>query len=297
VPAEYLSLGRSLLDSVPNPFVGQIVVGQLGGATVQRQQLLRPYPQFQNITRNLPTYGNTVYHSLQAKFEQRMWRGLTTIVSYTYSKNIGDMGPYQNNYNRQIERAVTSFDVPQRLTVTTSWDVPVGKNRRWLRNASKPMDLLLGQWNMSSFSTFQSGFPLSFGVAANTLFLTGAGAQRPNAIGDVNAGISGSISDRRGAYFNTAAFAQPADFTFGNVGSRVGWVRSPGMNNVNLTLTKQFAVTERVKVNLRASSFNLLNHPVFAAPNTTFGALGQFGTISAQANMSRQTEVVLRIIF
>jgi hypothetical protein len=297
VPAEYLSLGRSLLDSVPNPFAGVISGGQLGGATVQRQQLLRPFPQFQNITRNLPTYGNTVYHSLQAKFEQRMWRGLTTIVSYTRSKNIGDIGPYQNNYNRRVERAVTSFDVPQRLTVTTSWDVPVGRNRRWLRNSSKAIDLMFGQWNMATFSTFQSGFPLSFGVATNTLFLTGAGAQRPNAIGDPNAGISGSITGRLGAYFNTAAFAQPADFTFGNVGSRVGWLRSPGMNNVNLTLTKQFAVTERVKVNLRASSFNLLNHPVFAAPNTTFGAIGQFGTISAQANMSRQTEVVLRIIF
>ena len=297
VPAQYLSLGRSLLDAVPNPFAGTIRVGQLAGATVQRQQLLRPFPQFLNITRNQPTFGNTVYHSLQMKFEQRMWRGLTTIVSYTKSKNIGDIGPYQNNYDRRVERAVTSFDVPQRLTVTTTWDVPVGKGRRWLGTASKAMDLAFGQWNMSTFSTFQSGFPLSFGVNQNTLFLTGAGGQRPNVIGDPQAGIGGSITDRLGAYFNTAAFAQPPDFTFGNVGSRAPWVRNPGMNNLNLTLTKQFAITERFKVNLRASSFNLLNHPVFAGPNTTFGALGQFGRITAQANLSRQTEAVLRIIF
>ena len=297
VPAQYLSLGRSLLDSVANPFAGVIRTGNLAGANVQRQQLLRPYPQFLNITRNLPTFGNTVYHSLQAKFEQRMWRGLTTIVSYTYSKNMGDIGPYQNNYDRRVERAVTSFDVPQRLTVTTSWDVPVGKGRRWLGSASKAMDLMFGQWNMATFSTFQSGFPLSFGVATNTLFLTGAGGQRPNAISDPKAGISGGITERLSSYFNTAAFSQPADFTFGNVGPRVGWLRSPGMNNVNLTLTKQFVITERLKVNLRASSFNLLNHPVFSGPNTTFGALGQFGRITSQANLSRQTEVVLRIIF
>ena len=297
VPAQFLSLGRALLDTVPNPFAGRITVGQLAGATVQRQQLLRPYPQFLNVTRNLPTYGNTVYHSFQGKFEQRLWHGLTTIVSYTYSKNMGDIGPYQNNYDRRIERAVTSFDVPHRLTVTTSWDMPVGKGRKYMGNASKAVDLLMGQWNMATFSTFQAGFPLSFGVNQNTLFLTGAGGQRPNVIGDPQSGITGTVNSRLGAYFNTAAFAQPPDFTFGNTGSRVGWLRNPGMNNINLTLTKQFIITERLKVNLRASSFNLMNHPVFGSPNTTFGALGQFGRISGQANLSRQSELVLRLIF
>jgi hypothetical protein len=297
VPPENLALGRSLLEAVPNPFFRVIAAGPLSGATVQRQQLLRPYPQFLDITRNVPAFGSTIYHSLQMKFEQRLWRGLTSLVSYTWSKNIGDIGPYQNHYNRRLDRAVTAFDVPQRLTVTTSWDVPVGKGRRVLGNASKLVDLALGQWNISSFSTFQSGFPLSFGVNQNTLFLAGAGAQRPNVIGDPRAGITGSITDRIGAYFNTAAFAQPPDFTFGNVGQRVPWLRNPGMNNINLTLTKTFVVTERVKVNLRASSFNLANHPVFGSPNTTFGALGLFGRISSQANLSRQTELVLRVLF
>ena len=68
------------------------------------------------------------------------------------------------------------------------------------------------------------------------------------------------------------------------------------MNNWNLTVTKTFNVTERFKVNLRGSSFNLMNHPVFGGPNTTFGQ-AQFGQITSQANISRQSEVVLRILF
>jgi hypothetical protein len=161
---------------------------------------------------------------------------------------------------------------------------------------AKSLDAVIGGWNVSMFNTFQSGFPLSFGLNQNTLFLAGAGAQRPNVVGDPTAGISGSVQDRLLRFFNPAAFAQPANFTFGNAPARASWLRNPGMNNWNLTLTKTFTITEALKVNLRGSSFNLMNHPVFAGPNTTFG-VAQFGQIASQANISRQHEVVLRILF
>lgn len=130
----------------------------------------------------------------------------------------------------------------------------------------------------------------------NTLFLAGAGTQRPNVAGDPNAGISGSVQDRLLRYFNTAAFAQPPNFTLGNAPARTSYLRSPGMNNWNLTLTKTFSITEQFKVNLRGSPFNLMNTPVFGGPNTTFG-VAQFGRISSQANISRQHEIVLKVLF
>jgi len=296
VDPRFLSEGRNLLAVVNNPFFGAIASGPLAGRTVQRQQLLRPYPQFSNITRNLPAFGSTTYHSLQMKFETRSWKGLTSIISYTFSKNLGDISPFQNNYNRRIERAPAAFDVPQRLTTTVSWDVPIGRGRALGKEMHRALDLAVGGWNIAMFNTFQSGFPLSFGVNQNTLFLAGTGGQRPNVTGDPLAGVSGSIVSRLDRFFNTAAFAQPADFTFGNAPARASWLRNPGMNNWNLTLTKTFTLTEGFRLNLRASSFNLMNQPVFAGPNTTLG-VAQFGRIFNQANISRQSEVVLKLQF
>jgi hypothetical protein len=296
VDPRYLSEGQGLLAVVENPFFGSFSSGPLAGRTIQRQQLLRPFPAYGNITRNLPAFGSSSYHSLQAKFETRSYKGLTTLISYTMAKNLTDVQPYQNTYDRRVERGPAAFDVPQRLTTTVSWDVPVGRGRAFGRQMSRGFDAAIGGWNIAMFNTFQSGFPLSFGLNQNTLFLAGAGGQRPNVVGDPNAGISGRVQDRLLRYFNTAAFTQPPNFTFGNAPARASWLRNPGMNNWNLTLTKTFAVTERLKVNLRGSSFNLMNAAVFGGPNTTFGVV-QFGQIASQANISRQHEVVLRILF
>ena len=296
VDPRFLAEGQDLLTVVSNPFFGSFASGPLAGRTVQRQQLLRPFPAYGNIIRNLPAFGSSSYHSMQAKFETRSYKGLTTLISYTIAKNLTDVQPYQNTYNRKVERGPAAFDVPQRLTTTVSWDVPVGRGRAVGQQMAKSIDAVIGGWNISMFNTFQSGFPLSFGLNQNTLFLAGAGAQRPNVVGDPLAGISGSVQDRLLRFFNPAAFAQPANFSFGNAPARASWLRNPGMNNWNLTLTKTFTVTEGLKVNLRGSSFNLMNHPVFGGPNTTFG-VAQFGQIASQANISRQHEVVLRILF
>jgi hypothetical protein len=86
------------------------------------------------------------------------------------------------------------------------------------------------------------------------------------------------------------------DGALGNLAARTHTVRSPGMDNVNLTLAKDFKVTERVIVEFRASMFNMFNHPVFSGPNTTVGSAA-FGRITSQANFSRQTEFGLRLTF
>jgi len=108
-------------------------------------------------------------------------------------------------------------------------------------------------------------------------------------------GISGSIDSRLGRYFNTAAFEQPADFTFGNLGPRTGAVRSPGMNNWNARVGREFHLSERAHLAFRISAFNLLNHPVFSPPNTNLGG-SSFGRVFNQANLSRQLEISAKIL-
>jgi len=255
--------------------------------------LLRPFPHFITATRNAPALGNTVYHAAQAKFEKRFSHGLTALVSYTFSKNIGDLNNAQNNYDRQAERSLTEFDAPQRLTVTAAWLLPFGRGRQFLGNMSRGVDLALGGWTLATFCTFQDGFPVVFGMSRCA---AGSGSCRPNAAGDPSAGVSGSIGSRLDKYFNTSAFSQTPDFTWGNVSPRIGSVRIPGMNSTNVTLSKDFRISEALKVELRASAYNFLNHPVFSGPNATFGD-ASFGRISNTANLPRQMEFVLKIVF
>lgn len=290
---QYLSLGTALLQPVANPFYGVISTGALAGPTVQQAQLLKPYPQFTGVTRSAPAYGNSHYEAAQIQVEKRTSNGVTALVSYTIAKNLGDLTNPDNAYNRQQERGYASFDVPQRLTVSAAWELPFGKGRHFGSHMSRALDLAAGGWMLSTFESFQGGFPLAFGLAKAT---AGANSSRPNAVGNPAQGVSGPIVNRLKNYFNTAAFAQPADFSYGTISPYIGTVRSPGMNNVDATLSKDFQMVERAKLEFRASMFNAFNHPVFSGPGTTLGN-GNFGVISSQANLNRQFEFAAKILF
>lgn len=291
---QFFALGSQLTQAVENPFFG-VLSGPLGGRTIPRQQLLRPYPQYTGVSRLNPAFGNSVYHSAQIKYEKRMAAGVSGLVSYTIAKSITDINNFQDAFNRRADRAVSDYDVPQRLTFAATWDLPIGKGKPLLGNMGRGLDYALGGWNISSFTTFQAGFALGYGVQGGN-FPIGVGPIRPNVVGDPTDGATGSHQSRLDRYFNTSAFARPADFTLGNLAARLHTVRSPGMNNVNVTLAKDFRITERFVMEFRASTFNLTNHPVFGAPGTTVGN-ANFGRISSQANLSRQTEFGLRLTY
>jgi len=290
---QYLSKGAALLKQDPNTFYGTITSGALSGTTVQQMQLLKPYPQFTGVTRMYPAIGNVIYHSMQLQMQKRMANGVTAVIAYTVSKNINDLNTAQNAYDRHASRSVGRWDIPQRLTTSVAWQLPFGRKRLLLGNASRALDSVIGGWELSVFNTFQSGLPLAFSLARATL---GANGNRPNVVGNPAAGVSGSIESHLNRYFNTSAFVQPPDFTFGNVSPFVGSVRAPGMNAIDTTLSKTFPITERFKLEFRCSAYNLPNHPVFSAPNTSFGD-PNFGRVTGQANFGREMEFALRLVF
>ena len=289
----YLSQGAALLQPVSNPFYGIITSGSLAGPTLPASQLLRPYPQYTGVARIAPAFGNSHYESAQFTLEKRTSGGFTALVAYTIAKNLSDLTNADNAYNRQAERSYASFDVPQRLSITAALDIPVGRGRHYGSSMPRAMEFAAGGWTLSGFAVFQGGFPLAFGLARCT---AGANSCRPNAAGDPSQGISGPIVDRLRNYFNTSAFTQPADFTYGNLSPYIGTVRSPGMNNTDATLSKDFRIVERIRLQFRVSMFNTMNHPVFGGPGTTLGN-GNFGQISSQANVSRQLEFAGKILF
>jgi hypothetical protein len=314
---ETLLLGNALQERVTNPFFGIVEdrASPLSQRTVARGELLRPYPQFGTITLEKAGLGNSTYHSFQLRVDRRFRSGFSLLASYTAGKLIDDVStsgtgllpPYaymQNYYDRRAERSLATYDVAQRLVISGLYELPVGRGRFIGANWNRLADALIGGWQVNGIATFASGFPLILTNSVNNSGalnqMIGAGApangiQRPNNSG-ASARLSGPVVDRLNEYFDTAAFSQPAPFTFGNTSRTLPDVRGPSLANLDLSLFKNFRVTESAFVQFRAEAFNLTNTPVFGMPGTTFGAV-TFGDISSQSNAPRQVQFGLRLQF
>ena len=154
-----------------------------------------------------------------------------------------------------------------------------------------PLEAVLGGWQANGILTLGSGQPLVFATASNNSYTFGGG-QHPDVIGDP------VLSDGKSIYqwFNTAAFAQPANFTSGNLARTFTGVRQDKTKNLDFSLFKNFRVKERYQVALRAETFNLTNTPVFGAPGTTVNG-ANFGIITGQSNVPRNVQLALKLVF
>ena len=219
-------------------------------------------------------------------------------MAYTNAKLISDtdtltawlepgVGALQDNNNLRGERSLSSQDVPQRLVISYVLDLPFGKGRKYLSWADGLLDKIVGGWGVDGVTIFQRGFPLVFTngqVNGTTLF---GGGSRPNIISGCHTNVSGNHGSRLGEWFNTACFAAPPDFQFGNEARVDPRLRSQGIDNVDFALFKRttFASSERVGIELRTEFFNLFNRTQFAPPNTVCcNANNQnFGVVTASA--------------
>ncbi len=271
---------------------------QFGGLTSQQR---RPFPEFLNIAYN--SFGvSSIYHSLQAKLEQRYASGLSYLLSYTWSKaldngsglfpsdnpSVSSSFRLQNRYDMRGERSIAADDQAHRFVASYVYDLPWGPGRRFL-NSSSVWAKALGSWQVGGITTMRSGLPFGIDSTQNTTDSQG-GRQRAHRIGDGKLARERRTLDR---FYDITAFVNPPQYTFGNSARNV--LRAPGLVNFDLLLAKQFPIREAWRLDFRAEAFNLTNTPAFGFSGATVGT-SQMGVISS-AGDGRTLQFALKLNF
>lgn len=236
------------------------------------------------------------YDAGYVNVRRRFARGWTFLANYTFAKNLSDAPDFrspmfesaapQDNSNLTLEKGL-ACDIRHRFALSAVYNLPAWGKSGFASKVTK-------DWRLSAIYQAQSGFPFTisvFGDTANAGTLLGENPIRANYTGQPVFGSGTHSADR---WFNTAAFATPAAFTFGNVGRNT--IYGPGRQTLDLALQREFAVRENVKVQLRAEAFNALNRSNLGTPNR-FVNTPQFGTITEAATPGREIQLGLRVSF
>jgi len=304
---------NSLVSQVNNPFYGIITDPNsvLSSPTTYGYQLETPYLEYTNVTTDVLPIANSIYNALQIVVEKHYSNGLQLSANYTWSKSIDNSSVYDDNLTwigsftslqdpnkPQLERSLSTFDVPSVLKINYSYDLPVGRGRAFLSSMPRPLELLLGGWKTNGVWTVQDGRPLSFFVENGGTPIPTYGAQRPDILGALKVS-SGPKSNWVNNYFADPDVLQmPAPYTLGNMARAVG-VRTPFFFTTNLSVGKDFGLStkyEAMKLELRLEAQNAFNHPVFGTPDTTVGD-PNFGQISYTAVNAREVQLGLKFTF
>jgi hypothetical protein len=222
--------------------------------------------------------------------------GLSLLANYTFAKNLTNAPDFrspmdesaipQNDSSLNAEKG-PGCDVRHRFAFSTVYEIPAYKNMEWTR-------LLTQNWQLSAIYQIQSGMPVTisgFGDTANSGTVLGENPIRANYTGQP---LFGPGTHTAAEWFNPAAFAAPAAYTFGNVGRNS--VYGPGMQTLDLALTRSFRITERANFQFRAEAFNALNKVNLGTPNRYVNE-PQFGTITMAMTPGREIQLGARISF
>jgi hypothetical protein len=265
-------------------------INQLQPGTIQANpgvnvNALRPYLGFGTI-RLSENAGRSIYHGLQLGVERRFRGGLGFGVAYTWSKlrdNASDKRNIMfNAFDDSGYWAVSNNDRTHVFNFHYVYELPFWKSQ------DSAIKKVLGGWQVSGVTHFQSGEPLSIWRSDDIAGVGDTTAQPWNLVGDPNISnpsFSRGTTQDQNFWFNTAAFARPSPGTFGNAGRNN--VRGPSLQSWDIALFKNIPVGGSKRLQLRAEVFNFPNHPNLSNPNVdpTSGAFGRVTAKTSERNI------------
>jgi len=293
IPRQYISTlpvrDQATIDflsaAVTNPFYPLLPKTGLAGTTVARSQLLRPFPQFTGITLNT-NQGYSWYHSLQTRFEKRFSHNYTMSVSWTWCK-LMEATSYRNESDPLPEKMISDQDRTHRVVLSSLWEVPFGRGKRWGSSVNPLLSRVIGGWQAQGIYQGQSGPPFGFGNAIFNGNL--ADIPLPN----------GQRTIQR--WFNTdAGFEKNSSKQLGSnlqtLGTRFSGIRADGINQWDLSIIKNTDIKEGRLLQFRIEFYNAWNHAQFAAPNSTPSS-SAFGTVTSDTQWPRCIMLALKLLF
>jgi len=296
--------GSALTATVNNPFFNYGTpetfpgTGLRNARTVSIGSLLVPYPQYGTITQTGTDLRRSRYQSLQLRGQRAFDHGLSFLATYAYVATKSQwFYDAQDEYDGRLTDysftvaqsggsgapAVTS-DPRHRFSTASTWQIPIGKGRRFGGNLSRGADYAIGGWELSGIFSYASGVPLIF---TSTIIAPASVNQ-----------LSQQGSSASTKWFDTTGFAVAPSFTRRTNPWYYDNLKAPNFKNMDFSLAKRIPVTERIGVQLRFEAFNALNGMNWAAPNLTVTA-SDFGKTNAQASgyYGRQVQYSVRVQF
>jgi hypothetical protein len=296
----------------------------LGPANLIKGQLDRPFPQYAAVNLNGQGCCSSNYNALQATVTKRFQGGGVFLASYTNAKlmsntdtltswleggTTGGTGAIQDWNNLGAERSLSSQDVSQRLVFSYVLDLPFGRGKKYMGDATGVKGGIVSGWGVDGSTVFQRGFPVKItwgGANAMTNSgLLGQSTLRPDYISGCDKNTSGSAVSRVTRWFNTSCFTAPSGqtagvqnnpWTFGNEPRVDASLRQQGVNNWDFAVFKKTNVTERAYIEFRVEFFDLWNHPQFGPPNGTQTS-ATFGQVTNTVNNPRLIQFGLKFAF
>ncbi len=255
----------------------------------------RPYPNIAPTNYDRSN-GSGNYNGLETRLSQTLSHGLQYIVSYTYSKTMdvacdglfGAEGCSEPDpYNIQKDYSVAGYDLTHNLSISTTYNLPIGRGRALAIN-NRALDAVVGGWQVNAIYAFTSGVPYNLTVSGD-IANTGNSGDRLDRIGNPKL-----AHPTRAAWFNTAAFASPANYTFGTEGRND--LRGAPYQNVDFSLFKSLRIKDAGDLQFRAEAFNALNHLTLGTPGNNISSTS-FGTVTSERSTERQVQLAAKFIF